>query len=197
MYQTQTTAGPNDRTEEEAGLTGGAGLMGGGGAHRGAEIGPQGGERKHRLSRERPLLVPAARPASGTDAETRRDPDAGRETERPGDRTPPPLPSSPSLDKRPPTRTKKNCWGVIFPNRVTAGEMKGQNKFNKTAVEAAVPCGMIRDHPGMLRPVGRSCAPRSLCVRRKETERRILCEEKRKRFAGQLSRKCVIHRFPH
>lgn len=53
------------------------------------------------------------------------------------------------------------------------------------AVYAAVTCGMIRDHPGMLRLVGLYCAFTDFCMGRKETERGwILCEKKKNALLG-------------
>lgn len=56
----------------------------------------------------------------------------------------------------------------------------GHNKFNKMAVYAAGTCGMIRDHPDMLRRVGLHCVPSPFCMGRKEAERMdIMLEEEK------------------
>lgn len=64
-------------------------------------------------------------------------------------------------------------------------KLSGHNKFNKMAVYAAVTCGMIRDHPGMLRLVGLYCVLTDFCMGRKETERGwILCGKKKNALLG-------------
>lgn len=61
----------------------------------------------------------------------------------------------------------------------------------------AVTCGMIRDHPGMLRLVGLYCALyRFLYGGGKRQREDDIMWEKEKCFAGQLSKKCPIHYFP-
>lgn len=58
--------------------------------------------------------------------------------------------------------------------------MSGHQKRNKMPFYAAVRCGMIRDHPGMLRLVRLYCALSDFCMGRKETERGwILCGKKK------------------
>lgn len=85
--------------------------------------------------------------------------------------------------------------GVTFSTN-SLQKMSGHNKFNKMAVYVAVTCGMIRDHPGMLRLVGLYCVPTDFCMGRKESERMDIMWEEEKCFAGQLSKKCLIHYFP-
>lgn len=54
---------------------------------------------------------------------------------------------------------------------------------------AAVTCGMIRDHPGMLRLVGLYCALTDFCMgAERDRERMDIMREKEKCFAGQLSK---------
>lgn len=74
--------------------------------------------------------------------------------------------------------------GVTFSTN-SLQKMSGHNKFNKMAVYAAVTCGMIRDHPGMLRLVGLYCVPTDFCMGRKESERGwILCGKKKNALLG-------------
>lgn len=93
--------------------------------------------------------------------------------------------SPPQRTKRALIQTKrKTAMGVTFSTN-SLQKMSGHNKFNKMAVYAAVTCGMIRDHPGMLRLVGLYCVPTDFCMGRKESERGwILCGKKKNALLG-------------
>lgn len=56
-------------------------------------------------------------------------------------------------------QTKRNCRRATFLTDSSQNKTKkiGHSKCNKTAVSAVVTCGMIRDHPDILRLVGLFC----------------------------------------
>lgn len=95
----------------------------------------------------------------------------------------------------PDKKKKKTAWGVTISTN-SLQKMSGHSKFNKMAVYAAVTCGMIRDHPGMLRLVGLYCARTDFCMGRKETERMDIMWGRRKMLCWATKQKVSDSLFP-
>lgn len=72
-----------------------------------------------------------------------------------------------------PNKKKKELLGESHfpPIHCEKEKSVGTGDFNKTVVYAAVICGMIRDHPDMLKLVGLYCAPTDFCMGRKDRRR--------------------------
>ena len=69
------------------------------------------------------------------------------------------------------------------------------NKINKMAVYATVMCGMIRDHPGMLRSEGLHCVNTNFCIGG-ERERGCILFRKRKMLCWATLSKVSDSLFP-